>query len=312
MSARSSGLGVGSPDGWLWKSTIAAAAAAAASRNTSRGCTTVESSEPIDTILMRMTRCLVSSMTMPNCSTDRGAVLRQQIGGQLARRRPAAAVRPSRARASGVPARPPPGSAPRARGRRRDTRRSSPTVHARQPVQAARALDQAVGQLQRVAAARAAAEHERQQLVVAEPRAPSRSSFSRGRSCGATSFIYTQYSMSSMLVGGRPVRLRGVVAALVSRRRVRRPPNKEMDQAQGAIDAARAAGAERYAATEYTAATEALKNANDAVAGRRLPPRPQPRAREPRAGPERRARPPPTARRASAAKSSAPWRKSPP
>ena len=43
------------------------------------------------------------------------------------------------------------------------------------------------------------------------------------------------------------------------------PPNKEMDQAQGAIDAARAAGADRYAATEYTAATDALKRAQDAV-----------------------------------------------
>ena len=44
------------------------------------------------------------------------------------------------------------------------------------------------------------------------------------------------------------------------------PPNKEMDQAQGAIDAARAAGADRYASTEYTAATDALKRAQDAVA----------------------------------------------
>lgn len=43
------------------------------------------------------------------------------------------------------------------------------------------------------------------------------------------------------------------------------PPSKEMDQAQGAIDAARAAGAEQYATVEYTAATTALKNANDAV-----------------------------------------------
>jgi Domain of unknown function (DUF4398) len=43
------------------------------------------------------------------------------------------------------------------------------------------------------------------------------------------------------------------------------PPNKEMDQAQGAIDAARAAGADQYATTEYNAATMALKNANDAV-----------------------------------------------
>jgi len=43
------------------------------------------------------------------------------------------------------------------------------------------------------------------------------------------------------------------------------PPNKEMDQAQGAIDAAKAAGAEKYATTEYSAAETALKNANDAV-----------------------------------------------
>ena len=41
-----------------------------------------------------------------------------------------------------------------------------------------------------------------------------------------------------------------------------------MDQAQGAIDAARAAGADKYATTEYSAATDALKNANNAVAAR--------------------------------------------
>jgi hypothetical protein len=46
------------------------------------------------------------------------------------------------------------------------------------------------------------------------------------------------------------------------------PPNKEMDQAQGAIDAARAAGADRYATTEYSAATDALKRSQDAVAQR--------------------------------------------
>ena len=44
------------------------------------------------------------------------------------------------------------------------------------------------------------------------------------------------------------------------------PPSKEMDQAQGAIDAARAAGADQYATTEYDAATTALKSSNDAVA----------------------------------------------
>jgi hypothetical protein len=46
------------------------------------------------------------------------------------------------------------------------------------------------------------------------------------------------------------------------------PPHKEMDQAQGAIDAARAAGADRYAATEYDAASASLKLANEAVAQR--------------------------------------------
>ena len=46
------------------------------------------------------------------------------------------------------------------------------------------------------------------------------------------------------------------------------PPNKELDRAGGAIDAARAAGAEQYAPEPYTAATNALKQANDAVAQR--------------------------------------------
>src|SRR5688572_13294338 len=44
------------------------------------------------------------------------------------------------------------------------------------------------------------------------------------------------------------------------------PPSKEMNQAQGAVDAARAAGADRFAATEFAAATDALKRAEEAVA----------------------------------------------
>jgi hypothetical protein len=44
------------------------------------------------------------------------------------------------------------------------------------------------------------------------------------------------------------------------------PPHKEMNQAQGAIDAARAAGADQYAATELAAATDALKRSEEAVA----------------------------------------------
>jgi hypothetical protein len=46
------------------------------------------------------------------------------------------------------------------------------------------------------------------------------------------------------------------------------PPQKEIDRAQGAIDAARAAGAERYATDEFTAATTALQQAHEAVAAR--------------------------------------------
>jgi len=46
------------------------------------------------------------------------------------------------------------------------------------------------------------------------------------------------------------------------------PPAAELDRAQGAIDAARAAGAEQYAPAEYAAATAALKSAGDAVAAR--------------------------------------------
>jgi hypothetical protein len=46
------------------------------------------------------------------------------------------------------------------------------------------------------------------------------------------------------------------------------PPQKEIDMAQGAIDAARAAGAEQYAAEPYRAATSALQEANAAVGQR--------------------------------------------
>jgi hypothetical protein len=43
------------------------------------------------------------------------------------------------------------------------------------------------------------------------------------------------------------------------------PPQKEIDRAQGAIDAARAAGAEQYANQEFAAATNALQQAHEAV-----------------------------------------------
>jgi colicin import membrane protein len=44
------------------------------------------------------------------------------------------------------------------------------------------------------------------------------------------------------------------------------PPDKEMQQAQSAIDAARAGGADQYARDEFTAAQDAFKRAQEAVA----------------------------------------------
>ena len=46
------------------------------------------------------------------------------------------------------------------------------------------------------------------------------------------------------------------------------PPQKELDMAQGALHAARAAGAEQYAPQEYAAASAALQQAHDAVSQR--------------------------------------------
>ena len=43
------------------------------------------------------------------------------------------------------------------------------------------------------------------------------------------------------------------------------PPDREMQQAQGAIAAARAAGADRYARDEFSAAQKLLKQSHDAV-----------------------------------------------
>jgi hypothetical protein len=46
------------------------------------------------------------------------------------------------------------------------------------------------------------------------------------------------------------------------------PPQKEIDQAQAALDSARAAKADTYAASDYTAAADALQKSRDAVAQR--------------------------------------------
>jgi hypothetical protein len=63
-------------------------------------------------------------------------------------------------------------------------------------------------------------------------------------------------------------RVQVVIAAALLLSACAEPPNKEMDQAQGAIDAARAAGAEEYAGEQLDAAVTALKQSRDAVTQR--------------------------------------------
>jgi hypothetical protein len=63
----------------------------------------------------------------------------------------------------------------------------------------------------------------------------------------------------------RAVRCLALITAILSAS-CADPPSKEMNQAQGAIDAARAAGADRFAAAEFTAALDALKRSEEAVA----------------------------------------------
>jgi hypothetical protein len=64
----------------------------------------------------------------------------------------------------------------------------------------------------------------------------------------------------------RAARRLALIFAILSTASCAEPPNKEMNQAQGAIDAARAAGADKFAAAEFTAAVDALKRSEAAVA----------------------------------------------
>ena len=62
----------------------------------------------------------------------------------------------------------------------------------------------------------------------------------------------------------RVARLLALITAILSAN-CAEPPHKEMNQAQGAIDAARAAGADKFAAEEFTAAVAALKRSEQAA-----------------------------------------------
>ena len=56
-----------------------------------------------------------------------------------------------------------------------------------------------------------------------------------------------------------------IIAAALAAAACGEPPNKELQQAEGAIAAARAAGADQYAHEDFQAAVDSLKRAQDAV-----------------------------------------------
>jgi len=60
-------------------------------------------------------------------------------------------------------------------------------------------------------------------------------------------------------------RLAAAVGTLVFLTACSEPPQKEIDRAQGAIEAARAAGADQYATESFTAATTAMQQTHEAV-----------------------------------------------
>ena len=209
---------------------------------------------------------------------------RHQVRRRVARPRNLERARSARAPASAAPVRAPPAICEaRARadagGAREVVERA-----ARQPVQSAVRRQQRVGDAQRIAAPRAAADDQRDQLVVAERRRAVRAAASRAadrRATGLSSYTHSprRRDRSHDVRATRARQPRRILGHVVARRLLLSlaivaaiagaacgdPPDKEMQQAQGAIDAARAAGADQYAHDEFTAAEDALKRAHDAV-----------------------------------------------
>src|SRR5262249_40902955 len=141
--------------------------------------------------------------------------------------------------------------------------------------------EQRVGDRERVAAARPVADDQREQLVVAERRHTMTAQLLARPIVGRQVLHLTPSLRGAAPAGDTPPSYRLAVGRVPRAqggrytgpmRRVRRvlisiafaaaattaacadPPEKEMQQAQGAIDAAKAAGADQYAHDEFTAA----------------------------------------------------------
>ena len=246
------------------------------------------------------TRCLVSSRTTPNCSTGRAPNCGSRNSAIVARLDELRPLAPRPAAASAGPARPPRATARRARAPMPGTRRRSSCVARVRPCRPPTAVEHRVGELERARAARrrARARSRAARCRRARPRRRARAFRAADRAAQRSSsyIILLLYFAADASVACSPSR-----AARWPSRGCSEPPQKEIDQAQAALDrAARAPAPTGYAADEFTAA--ASRAPEGARGGRpaRLPPGPQLRARRP---PARAGRQPPGRRRTASARS---------
>ena len=137
-----------------------------------------------------------------------------------------------------------------------------PGVGPYEPMQSARGVEQAVRDGERVTPARSIADDQREEFVVAKTRGTKTCELlPRPIVWGDIFHLY------SVPMSCRPLRASATACCLAALLLAgcAAPPNQEIGDAQNALKAARAAGAERYAAESYTAAAEAYRVANEAV-----------------------------------------------
>jgi hypothetical protein len=124
-----------------------------------------------------------------------------------------------------------------------------------------------VGEIERALSPRPLAEDDRRELVVAE-RIGAQSPQLLPRTILGRETLHHGYTLRAMPRLARRAACWIVFASLLTAAACAEPPNKELDQAQGAIEAARAAGADQFAPEAIKAAADALARAHTAVGQR--------------------------------------------
>jgi hypothetical protein len=132
----------------------------------------------------------------------------------------------------------------------------------RQPLEAADRAEHRVGELERAGPRIAVPEDDREQLVVAKAAGADALEL-LARPIVRRDHLHLVFLPCAILFVVR--RLLAIVILLLFTAGCSEPPQKEIDQAQGAVDAARTAGADTYAAMEFSAAVASLDKARAAV-----------------------------------------------